>query len=542
MSQQRAAQLVEAGLCLQLAGDFAGAVKLWEEALRVDPGNARAKSLIDKSRSAALPAGSTEANWKATALTEPLPEAWRPLTPPPASSRGPNDSGPFRAPPPKRPGPKNPFARPDPDGAPPAHADSRSAAPDLASEAPTNPALGVPPAAPVGGTMVLFPPDAEALRGPNSFGPGGDAVRAPSFDPAFKRAATATPPDARLPALDSAPSPTGPNEFGPGRAPAALSHTMVQFPASAEPVRSPQGPKELGTERVSPRASLENLRRAAERFTGVRQRPAEPPSPPGLNEVGPSSAPVATLPQFPQPQGGPAPAPTPTLKAYPAGDAPIAHSVAVAQPIGPGHTVLQFPSAPAAAPGKGTPTPPQARNTSGPQRAPGATGASPWGQAALGSRDVDLGSALGGASDALSLVAVTPQPRRPDPAEQKRALIQGARDLLDLADHTGALELAEKLLEREPENPEARSIRERCQSVLLSMYESKIGRLDSRPKVAVRTDEIIWLNLDHRAGFLLAQVDGATTFEEIFSLSGMSRLETAKILVQLLNEKVIFAG
>jgi DNA-binding IclR family transcriptional regulator len=49
----------------------------------------------------------------------------------------------------------------------------------------------------------------------------------------------------------------------------------------------------------------------------------------------------------------------------------------------------------------------------------------------------------------------------------------------------------------------------------------------------------MWLNLDHRAGFLLAQVDGTVNFEELFALSGLPRLDTARILSTLLADGVI---
>jgi CRP-like cAMP-binding protein len=74
------------------------------------------------------------------------------------------------------------------------------------------------------------------------------------------------------------------------------------------------------------------------------------------------------------------------------------------------------------------------------------------------------------------------------------------------------------------------------------MYESKLGHLDATPRVLLKDDEIIWLNLDHRAGFVLAQIDGTVTFEDLFSVSGMSRFDTARILAQLVDEGVITRG
>jgi CRP-like cAMP-binding protein len=61
----------------------------------------------------------------------------------------------------------------------------------------------------------------------------------------------------------------------------------------------------------------------------------------------------------------------------------------------------------------------------------------------------------------------------------------------------------------------------------------------AHPRVVLKDDEIIWLNLDHRAGFVLAQIDGSVSFEDLFEVCGMSRLDTARILAQLVEEGVI---
>ena len=46
MSAQRAAQLMEAGLWLRLSGDTEGARRLFEQALKLDPTNTRARQLL----------------------------------------------------------------------------------------------------------------------------------------------------------------------------------------------------------------------------------------------------------------------------------------------------------------------------------------------------------------------------------------------------------------------------------------------------------------------------------------------------------------
>ena len=153
-------------------------------------------------------------------------------------------------------------------------------------------------------------------------------------------------------------------------------------------------------------------------------------------------------------------------------------------------------------------------------------------------------------NDVFSLVAKahTPpasQPARPPPGldvgEEVRTLLHGAEDLIGLDDHSGALDLLNKALELQPGNADAEGLRQKAEGTLLAMYESKIGPLDARPQILLKQDEIIWLNLDHRAGFVLAQIDAQVTYDDLFAICGMTRLDTARILAQLLDERVIAA-
>lgn len=123
--------------------------------------------------------------------------------------------------------------------------------------------------------------------------------------------------------------------------------------------------------------------------------------------------------------------------------------------------------------------------------------------------------------------------------EELRILMRGARDLQELDDHSGALEILKKALELDPLNTEATRLREKSERTLLAIYESKLGRMDAVPRVVLKQDEIIWLNLDHRAGFVLAQIDGAVSYDDLFAICGMSQLDTARILAQLVEEGVI---
>ena len=117
----------------------------------------------------------------------------------------------------------------------------------------------------------------------------------------------------------------------------------------------------------------------------------------------------------------------------------------------------------------------------------------------------------------------------------------GARELVALNDFSGALELLAKILSRKPQDDEAQRLQSLCEENLTQMYESKLGAMDRVPRVVLPPDEIIWLNLDPRAGFVLAQIDGAVTFEDLYAICGLHRLDTARILSQLLEEGVVTA-
>ncbi len=51
--------------------------------------------------------------------------------------------------------------------------------------------------------------------------------------------------------------------------------------------------------------------------------------------------------------------------------------------------------------------------------------------------------------------------------------------------------------------------------------------------------ELMQLKLDPRAGFVLSRLDGRMSCEALFSVSGMSRLDTLRVLAQLLDQDVI---
>lgn len=129
--------------------------------------------------------------------------------------------------------------------------------------------------------------------------------------------------------------------------------------------------------------------------------------------------------------------------------------------------------------------------------------------------------------------------RRPVPAELVKPRDREMNDRVELGDYSGALEIAEKILADKPDDVGARTTAETCRSVLRQMYATRIGPLDRVPVVMVPRDQLRWLSIDHKAGFVLSLVDGVSSLEMIIDVSGMPELDTLRILSELAQQRII---
>lgn len=137
--------------------------------------------------------------------------------------------------------------------------------------------------------------------------------------------------------------------------------------------------------------------------------------------------------------------------------------------------------------------------------------------------------------DAAALAALAAQ-------AQAQAAVPSAQEMNDrisLGDYTGALEIAEKLLEIDPDDQPVQVCAESCRGILKQMYITRIGPLERVPIVMVARDQLRWLSIDHRAGFVLSLVDGVSSVEMILDVSGMPELDTLRILSELAQQRII---
>jgi len=156
-----------------------------------------------------------------------------------------------------------------------------------------------------------------------------------------------------------------------------------------------------------------------------------------------------------------------------------------------------------------------------------ATGASTSAEAGQDALEVELPTR--GFGGLIPSVPLAPE----DPA------LVDMKDRYATGDFSGALVIAEGILAEAPDHEEAVRCRDRCTEVLSQMYLARLGSLRQIIRVAVAQDQIRWLSLDHRAGFLLSLIDGTSSIDELLDVSGMPRLEALRILFGLLDQRVI---
>jgi tetratricopeptide (TPR) repeat protein len=386
-------------------------------------------------------------------------------------------------------------------------------------------------------------------------------------------AAPARPPAAAPPGRRAGPAPAPP-AAGPAPAPPPTAPRPAAQPSPAAPASPVPAPRAAAPAPPAKAAPADPPRPAAAQTIDVR--PAPDPAPAAPDPVREATARPASAVPLPSPAPEPpaaaarAPAARPDDVAAPAPIAappapaarerlpeppPAVATAATPDPMASGAT-LRFaspfslaapaePPAPAAEPAR-DPPPAEARFEREDDYAP-----SPWDEGPTSGATIVLPDETGGGLD-LAAVAeksdlhpLVPQgqpahaPAPGAPPNDVDLWLKAAKELFALGDFTGSLELIEKILTVDPDHGEARDYLRQNEATLVSMYESKLGPLHAIPRLAIKPEEVMWLNLDHRAGFLLAQIDGTVDYEGLFAVSGLPRLDTARILANLIADGVV---
>ncbi len=135
-------------------------------------------------------------------------------------------------------------------------------------------------------------------------------------------------------------------------------------------------------------------------------------------------------------------------------------------------------------------------------------------------------------------LAVTPKAREAVAPAVSDPIVE-MQERFALGDYSGALVMAESMLDENPTHTEAREYADSCRAVLQQMYTARIGPLERIPVVDVAHDQLRWLSIDHRTGFILSLVDGISSLEMILDVCGMPPLDALRMLFELVQQRII---
>jgi hypothetical protein len=121
----------------------------------------------------------------------------------------------------------------------------------------------------------------------------------------------------------------------------------------------------------------------------------------------------------------------------------------------------------------------------------------------------------------------------------KDVLLDEAERLFEKGKYESAKDLVSSVLERDDEHEDALELQRHIEDELVREYNKKLGSLDQTPELKIGMGEIANLDLDSRAGFLLSQMDGFSSINDLLELSNMSRAETLSVLADLLERDII---
>lgn len=156
-----------------------------------------------------------------------------------------------------------------------------------------------------------------------------------------------------------------------------------------------------------------------------------------------------------------------------------------------------------------------------------------------------IGSERHPITSARNAIPSTFEMRLMDPSADVRQrvaeMIDVCRDLLWNGDVQGAVAAAEMAL-REGEHaaePGVADLIDPARRLFEKTFEAYIGGNAGIPVFSLSPEALAAQELDHRAGFILSQIDGAMTVEHLLDVASMPRFDALRILAGLLKAHAI---
>ncbi|MEE2830707.1 MAG: hypothetical protein VX498_16085 [Myxococcota bacterium] len=131
-------------------------------------------------------------------------------------------------------------------------------------------------------------------------------------------------------------------------------------------------------------------------------------------------------------------------------------------------------------------------------------------------------------TDEMPAHKAEPAPVRPPPEPDEgdsvitdvELLLLGAQEAEDEGELEQALDRVEQVLKREPDHLDAANLAEDLRRRLADTYRAAFEPLDAVPYLRATDASILELSLDPIGGFLISQIDGEITVEELLTILG----------------------
>lgn len=117
--------------------------------------------------------------------------------------------------------------------------------------------------------------------------------------------------------------------------------------------------------------------------------------------------------------------------------------------------------------------------------------------------------------------------------------LKEAKTHQSLGDYHSSQSVIEEYLENNPDSREIQDLKEENLRQIEMKYLAKLGPMESRPRLAISADQLVWHNLDPNKGFLISRVDGKVSVADLIDIVHLPRLETLRLLAELATDGII---
>jgi hypothetical protein len=142
-------------------------------------------------------------------------------------------------------------------------------------------------------------------------------------------------------------------------------------------------------------------------------------------------------------------------------------------------------------------------------------------------------------SDASDAETLDPEKAEAALLAEATARVEQIKKRLHTHDYAGALEMAEQALQTWPTDAVLIHYADIARKLLCKVYLSHLGDKDDVPAIAIGAEALRAQPLDRWAAYLVSCIDGRGSIEEVLDVSGMSRLDSLRILYELCQNGVV---